>query len=408
MYVCLRPARRWCRARWCPSWSRAACRRGRPRTTTRPGRGSRRTRITPDPHRRRDDPDRRRGTAVAGEPGPPGEPGTGHARPERRERRHGRIDPGRGRACRPDQRFHARVPIRAQGAERVADPGGPAVCCVVDRAGNDRDRPPARPCQGRVDARVGEPARERDDRGARVERAVVGDRQPVDKRVARVVEANGVPLGGRRARVDGEDEADVPRPLRAEDRDQAPVRVAIPLGAVRGVEVAVRLGRAGAVPASVPRSPVLVHVGAEGEEQRHAEGSGGVGPGRQLPVEVTRGDPFERVPPFGAARAPAGHVGGGRRQERDIRHGAVAPDRQHPLPREGQAAEPGLRERDPGEPAPGALLEGRELGARRDRMRRGRRPTRAGEPGRTWQPTPPERARRSRPRARRMPPARRR
>ena len=174
------------------------------------------------------------------------------------------------------------------------------------------------------------------------------------------------------------------------------------------LEVAVRLGLTGAVPAAVPRSPVLVHLGAEGEEQRHAEGSGGVGPGRQLPVEVTRGDPFERVPRFGAARAPAGHVGGRRRQERDVWHGAVAPDRQHPLPREGQAAGPGLRERDPGEPAPDALLEGRELGRRRDPLRRDRRPTRAGGPCRTWQPTRPERARRSTPRSRRMPPARRR
>ena len=31
---------RWCRARWCHSWSRAVSRRGRPRMKTRPGRGS--------------------------------------------------------------------------------------------------------------------------------------------------------------------------------------------------------------------------------------------------------------------------------------------------------------------------------------------------------------------------------
>ena len=85
-------------------------------------------------------------------------------------------------------------------------------------------------------------------------------------------------------------------------------------------------------------------------------------PGHILPVEVTRGDPLERVAPLSSARAPAGHVRARGRQERDQGNRAVAPDRQDPLPRESQSPVPRLGEADPAEATADTLLERSEVG----------------------------------------------
>ena len=155
-----------------------------------------------------------------------------------------------------------------------------------------------------------------------------------------------------------EDEGDVRGALLAEDVDEVAVRVAVALGAVRIGRVAVtgRLPRA--VPLAVPRAPVVVHLRAEREQDRHVRPARPVCPRAQLAVEDTVDDPLQRVPLLRVVLQPSRSVEvAGGREERDVGDGAVPPDRVHPFARELEPAVPVLREVDPREPPAREPLE---------------------------------------------------
>src|SRR5205814_8781023 len=140
----------------------------------------------------------------------------------------------------------------------------------------------------------------------------------------------------------------------AEERYEVAVRVAEALGPVRNRRVAVAVGLARAVPLAVPRAPVVVHFGAELEQDRDLGRARGGRPGAELRVEVAVEDVLEREALLREPLRPARPVQRTRvGLKDDVGDLTVAPDREHLRARETQALVPVLGEVHPGDVAAG-------------------------------------------------------